>query len=84
MRDHDDVPSSEPTDAATAPLDRTGQGGPAGLEDMLGGMSAGAGDRLGPDDLDTTPGMLPNQHNFADVTLPVDVDLDEPASPDPA
>ncbi len=84
MLDHDDVPPSEPTDAATAPLDRTGQDGLAGLGDMLGGMSAGAGGRLGPDDSDTTPGMPPNQHSFADVELPVDADPDEVNSPDPA
>ncbi len=74
MRDHDEVPRIEPTDAATSPLDRTGQDGAAGMGDMLGGMSAGAGGRLGPDDENTTPLMPANQHSFSDVELPIDSD----------
>ena len=74
MRDHDDVPRVEPTDAAPSSLDRTGQDGAAGMGDMLGGMSAGAGGRLGPDIENTTPPMPANQHSFADVELPIDTD----------
>ncbi len=74
MRDHDEVPQIEPTDAATSPLDRTEQDGAAGMGDMLGGMSTGAGGRLGPDDADLTPPMPANQHSFADVELPIDTD----------
>ncbi len=74
MRDHDEVPQIVPADAATDPLDRTGQHGATGMGDMLGGMSAGAGDRLGPDDADVTPPMPANQHSFADVELPIDTD----------
>ncbi len=76
MGDHDDVPRIEPDHAAAGPLDRTAQGGLAGAGDMLGGMSAGAGGRLGPDD-EATPSMPANQHSFADVDLPVDAAIDD-------
>ncbi len=84
MRDHDDVPRIDPDDVATAPLDRTGQDGAAGMGDMLGGLSTGAGGRLGPDDVETTRPMPANQHSFADVELPGDADPDDPDSRDPA
>ena len=74
MRDHDEVPRIEPTDAVPSPLDRIGQDGAAGTGDMLGGMSTGAGGRLGPDAADVTPPMPANQHSFADVELPIDSD----------
>ena len=74
MRDHDEVPRIEPPEAATTPLDRTEQDGAAGMGDMLGGMIAGAGGRLGPDEGNTTPPMPANQHSFADVELPIDTD----------
>jgi len=46
-------------------LDRTGQ---VGAGDMLGGPTAGAGGRLGPDDPDLAPTpMPPNQHSRADA-----------------
>ncbi len=76
MRDHDEVPRIEPADAASGPLDRTGQDGTPGAGDVLGGMSTGAGGRLGPDDGNTTPPMPANQHSFADVELPIDADTD--------
>ncbi len=74
MRDYDEVPWIELPDAATSPLDRTGQDGAAGMGDMLGGLSTGAGGRLGPDAADVTPPMSANQHSFADVELPIDAD----------
>ena len=84
MRDHDDLPRLEPDQAATAPLDRTGQDGLAGSGDMLGGMSAGAGGRLGPDVEATNLPMPANQHSFADVTLPVDAAADDHDPREPA
>ncbi len=83
MRDHDQVPRIGPADAATDPLDRTGQDGAVGMGNMLGGLSTGAEDRLGPDDANTTPQMPANQHSFADVELPVDADT-APGDRDPS
>ncbi len=54
------------------------------MGNMLGGLSTGAGGRLGPDDAETTRSMPANQHSFADVVLPVDADPDDPDSRDPA
>ncbi len=49
MRDHDEVPAFQRGEPALTSLDRQGQDGAAGNGDMLGGLSAGAGGRLGPD-----------------------------------
>ena len=48
--------------------DRRARDGAAGAGDMLGGMGAGAGDRLGPDEDEEDEiesGPSPNQHSFA-------------------
>ena len=51
-------------EAARGMIDRRGRDGLAGQGDMLGGLSAGVGDRLGPDaDADERPSA--NQHSFA-------------------
>lgn len=48
-----------------APLDRRGRDGATGTGDQLGGLGAGAGDRLGPDD--DGAAATENQHSFADL-----------------
>jgi hypothetical protein len=51
-----------------AASDRRARDGAAGAGDMLGGLGAGAGDRLGPDDDDQDEverRPSPNQHSFA-------------------
>ena len=69
MDRHDDGTAGGPDGIPTGALDRTAQDGAAGAGDMLGGPSAGAGGRLGPDS--STP-MPPNQHSLDDAEFATD------------
>jgi len=76
-RNQDGIPSGA--------LDRTGQDGVAGAGDMLGGPTAGAGGRLGPDDPDLAPTpMPPNQHSRADAEPATDAGENYHGHDDPA
>ena len=52
-------------DTRGTPAERRGRDGDAGAGDMLGGLGAGAGDRLGPDA--EAPFDPANQHRFDDL-----------------
>lgn len=81
-----------PDDPATPPpLDRQRVDGEAGRGDMLGGLTAGAGGRLGvPDDGSPHPGgvmtipMAPNQHDLDDVEPAIDTAQRRRGAGDPA
>jgi hypothetical protein len=67
------TPDANPVPAG--PLDRRGRDGAAGAGDLLGGLGAGAGDRLGPDsapERDAAENQNQNQHSFADVEAATD------------
>ena len=58
-------PLADPDRSVGTPPDRRLRDGAAGAGDMLGGLGAGAGDRLGPDQGE---GLDPaNQHRFGDL-----------------
>ena len=68
------IASEDPRHPAADPLDRRSRDGDAGAGDMLGGLGAGAGDRLGPDfdEEDDRRAMRGNQHSFADEEFQID------------
>ena len=67
-RDEDTGPQPERSAEMGSATQRRARDGAAGMGDMLGGLGAGAGDRLGPDDdgEDDAEGRpSSNQHSFA-------------------
>jgi hypothetical protein len=67
MAERDRDPLLDVDDPRGTPPERRGRDGEAGTGDMLGGLGAGAGDRLGPNLDEDDPEARPsaNQHSFA-------------------
>lgn len=65
---------ADQADQADEAIDRRGRDGDASASEMLGGLGAGAGDRLGPDldDEDDLRAVAGNQHSFAAEEFQID------------
>jgi hypothetical protein len=81
MEERDCDRPSDPDDANGSPPDRRVRDGVVGAGDMLGGLGAGAGDRLGPDADDAFDPA--NQHRFGDMDSATDTAENDHGRDDP-
>lgn len=83
MRDDEENVDFQLADNPAMSRDRREQDGAAGVGDMLGGLSTGAGGRLGPDAAGDDQATPASHQSIAGTEIPMDgnrVDIDRPGT----
>ena len=81
MRDDEENVEFQSADNPTMSRDRREQDGAAGVGDMLGGLSAGAGGRLGPDAAGVDQATSASPQGGTCMEIPIDGNRDDPGRP---